>query len=684
MILPVHALLRQRLGDVLTSLYGLAREAQPTLVIEVPPRRALGDLALPFAFELARALRKAPRVIAQEVAAAVGPLEGVARIEAAPNGYLNVFLDRAPFPRARLAGDVGPGGGTLLREKTIVEHTAINPNKAAHIGHLRNSAMGDTLVRLLRFSGVPVEVQNYIDDTGVQVADVVVGFLHIEQQSLAQVEALAATTRFDYHCWDLYARVTEWYEADKSRLAIRAATLHAIEHGEGEAARMGAFVADHIVRCHLKTMARLNIDYDLLTWEGDILRLHFWATAFDILKKNGSIYLQDDGPLKGCWVMQIDDDLAHGDARTTPAADTPTGDAGGEAAEGEDSKEKVIVRSNGTVTYVGKDIANQFWKFGLLGKDFHYRPFATRIDGATLFASTSDARHATGGHDGVPHYGDARAVYNVIDSRQSYLQRLLKQALAAMGYREQADRSTHFAYEMVALSHATAREFGFVAEAESDRPFVEVSGRKGLGVKADDLIDRLIAKASGEVGRRNASLTPDEVRETAQRIAVAALRYFMVKFSRGKIIAFDIDEALSFEGESGPYIQYAVVRAANIFTKLQERHGIDEPALIASLTTLPETAITSGTDADDLWAIVLEAARLDEVVETAVRTLEPSVLAKYAFALAQGFSAGYHRFPVVNEDDAGARAWRAAMAAYVRRQLTSALELIGSDVPARM
>jgi len=677
MILPVHDLLRQRIGDVLSSQFGLAPASQPTLVIEIPPKRAMGDLALPFAFELARTLRKAPRMIAQQVAAALGEIPGVARVEAAPNGYLNVFLDRAPFLRARLDGAIASGGGALLREKTIVEHTAINPNKAAHIGHLRNSTMGDTLVRLLRFAGVPVEVQNYIDDTGVQVADVVVGFQHIEQKSLADVQAIASSSRFDYYCWDLYARVTEWYDADKTRLQVRAATLHAIEHGDGDAAAMGAFIADHIVRCHLKTMARLNIDYDLLTWEGDILRLHFWATAFEILRNNGSIYLQDAGPLAGCWVMQIDDELAHGEAKVEAAG-------GAEAAGDAESKEKVIVRSNGTVTYVGKDIANQFWKFGLLGRDFHYRPFAARMDGTPLYASTSDDGHAVGGTAGVPHFGDARAVYNVIDSRQSYLQRLLKQALAAMGYRDQADRSTHFAYEMVALSHATAREFGFAAEADAGRPFVEVSGRKGLGVKADDLIDRLTSKASSEVGRRNPALSPDEVQETARRIAVAALRYFMVKFSRGKVIAFDIDEALSFEGESGPYIQYATVRAANIFAKLKERHGVDEPALVASLAAANPASFVAGEEADELWGLVLEAARLDEIVETAVRTLEPSVFAKFAFSLAQGFNAAYHRYPILNEEDADVRAWRAAVAAYVRRQLTQALELMGSDVPARM
>ena len=676
MILPVQHAVRTHVADTLARLYTLSGGDLPALAIEVPPKRALGDLALPFAFELARRLRKAPRAIAQEVVAALGPIDGVARIEAAPNGYVNVFLDRPRFLRARLAAGApacspDPLPSPIPREKTIVEHTAINPNKAAHIGHLRNSALGDTLVRLLRFCGVPVEVQNYIDDTGVQVADVVVGFQHLENRSLDDVKRIADETRFDYYCWDLYARVTEWYAQDKSRAEVRAATLHHIEHGEGEAAAMGAFIADRIVRCHLKTMARLNVDYDLLTWEGDILRLHFWATAFEILKSEGSVFLQTDGPLKGCWVMKIDDDVAEG---------------GEGAAEGEDaeSKEKVIVRSNGTVTYVGKDIANQFWKFGLLGKDFHYRPFATRMDGAVLYASTSDASQGVGGRDGVPAFGAGAAVYNVIDSRQSYLQRLLRQALFTMGHRKEGERSTHFSYEMVALSHATARELGYDTSADADRPFVEVSGRKGLGVKADDLMDRLIAEASREVLRRNPDLPADDVRTTAERIAVAALRYFMVKFSRAKVIAFDMSEALSFEGESGPYLQYATVRAANIFGKLKEREGIDEADVVAALETAAPTNLVEGAEGDDLWGLVLEASRLDDFAEQAVRTLEPSLLAKYTFGLAQAFNTAYQRYPILAEKNPDTKYWRAAVAAYVRMQLTRALDLMGCEVPARM
>lgn len=668
MILPLQQAVRAALQDTLTTLYG--RDAVPaTIVVETPPTRALGDLALPCAFELARSLRKAPRAIAQEIVAALPPIPGVGRVEAVGGGYINVFLDRAAFLRQHLGAS--PSAAALAgRAKTIVEHTAINPNKAAHIGHLRNAILGDTVGRLLRFLGTPVEIQNYIDDTGVQVADVVVGFAHIEGRSLDEVRALADDDRFDYYCWDLYARVTEWYEADKSRLDVRARTLHAIEHGERPSAEMGAVIAEAIVRCHLRTMARLHIDYDLLSWEGDILRLQFWAAAFEILKRNGTVYLQTEGKLKGCWVMEIDEDV---DA-TLAQADTTEDDTAGDV----NPREKVIVRSNGTVTYVGKDIANQFWKFGLLGRDFQYRPFGTRLGGGTLWATTS-----SGGAAQHPTFGQAGTVINVIDTRQSYLQQLLKQALATMGHRTQAEQSIHFSYEMVALSHKTARELGFAGDADG-KPFVEVSGRKGLGVKADDLLDRLVDKALEEVRKRNPDQDEAEARQTAEAIAIAAVRYFMVKFSRTKIIVFDIDEALSFEGESGPYLQYAAVRAANIFTKLRERTGVEESAIPARLAAAADDAIATGEDADALWDLVLACGRLDEVVESAVRSLEPSVLAKYAFGLAQAFSGVYHRFPILSEDREDVRLWRAAAASYFRQQITRALDLMGATVPGRM
>src|SRR5258706_850241 len=688
MILPVHDRLRAHVARLLTRLYSLDESSSPPpppIALEYPPNRELGDLGTPVAFELARRLRKAPRAIAQEIAGAFGSLDGIRRVAAAPNGYLNFFLERRDFLLSRLSPETTPPRPSAA--KAIVEHTAINPNKAAHIGHLRNSALGDTLVRVLRFRGIPVEVQNYIDDTGVQVADVVVGFRVLENKTLEDIRGIADTTQFDYFCWDLYARVKEWSGHDKERLAVRGQTLHELEHGGNENAAVAAFIADRVVRCHLKTMARMNVDYDLLTWEGDILRLRFWAQAFEVLKAKGAVYLQTEGRLAGCWVMAIQEDLeAHPKSQVpnpksqeeTVNDQTPTPKE--DEDEGEE-REKVIVRSNGVVTYVGKDIAYQFWKLGLLGKDFHYRIFTTRPHGP-LWATCT-----TGGEGDHPEFGGAAYVYNVIDVRQSYLQKLLKQALIAVGYPEGAERSHHFSYEMVALSHATARELGYAPPPDSEdakRPFVEVSGRKGLGVKADDLLDTLIRSAGNEVGKRNPELDTDEEQRISRMIAIAAVRYFMIKFSRGKVIAFDLEEALSFEGESGPYIQYAVVRANNIFQKLQQRDGLDEATLLKALTDVPTGELDGANGSHELWALVLDASRLDEVVDQVIRSLEFSVLAKYAFTLAQSFNAFYHRAQILNEERDDVKRWRAAAVIYLRSQLTRALDLMGVEVPPRM
>ncbi len=655
MILNVQKQVHDQVADAVRRHFGL--DEVPAFAIEVPPNRALGDLAVTVAFQLARALRKAQKAIAQELAGVLGGVPGIAKVVAAPNGYLNLYLDRRPYFLDRLNGRIAPARST--DGKTVVEHTAINPNKAAHIGHLRNATLGDTIVRVLRFRGTEVEAQNYIDDLGVQVADIIVGFREIEHKNLDDVRQIAASTRFDYYCWDLYSKVAEWYEGDTDRPAIRATTLHELEDGGNASTDMAAVIVDRIVRAHLQTMARLNIGYDLLTYEGDILRLKFWAQAFDILKASGAVFQQTEGKLAGCWVMKID-----------------------EGAAEEDEREKVIVRSNGVVTYVGKDIANQFWKFGLLGKDFRYRLFSTQANGHPLWATTSGENDPA-----APPFGHATWIYNVIDSRQMYLQALLKQALQTLGHPEEAEHSIHFSYEMVALSHATARELGYqIAGEDAQKPFVEVSGRKGLGVKIDDLLDLLIAKANAEVAKRNPELSADDRARTASQIAVAAIRYFMLKFSRGKLIVFDIEEALSFEGETGPYLQYAVVRANNIFNKLREREGLSPVDVVRALDVAPADELAADGDGEggSLWAVVFEASRLDEVVEHVVRSLEFAGLAKYTFALAQMFNAFYHRFPILNEEDAGRKVWRAAGVAYVRDQLTRALELMGIDVPARM
>jgi arginyl-tRNA synthetase len=624
---------------------------------ERPPRTELGDLAFPAAFELARTLKKAPRKIAEELREPLSQVAGVSCVEVAGAGYLNVFFDRAAFLESFLAPSLEP----TPRGKIIVEHTNINPNKAAHIGHLRNAALGDTFVRTLRFRGETVEVQNYIDDTGVQVADVVVGFLHLEKKTLSEVESLAASPRFDYYCWDLYAKVSQFFQGDRERLKLREATLKAIEERAAPEGPLGALIADRIVRCHLVTMDRIDARYELLPWESDILRLKFWERAYELLKERKAIRLATSGKNQGCWVMDLG-----GDGEEDGGTDA--------ASTGED--EKVIVRSNGTVTYVGKDIAYQMWKLGLLDRKFGYRRFHVYPDGATVWSTAAESE------EDAPAFGGGERVYNVIDVRQSYLQDIVQRGVALLASEEARDRSHHFSYEMVALTPATCRELGFpVSPEEEKKPYLEVSGRKGLGVKADDLLDALEEKAGAEVAKRNPELGEDARKELASAIARGALRYFMIKFTKNKVIAFDFNEALSFEGDSGPYAQYAAVRAAKILAKAGREPGAplslprDASATFASLPS---------EEAEDLWSLLLGASDLDDVASTVVRTEEPAHLARHALSQAQAFNAFYHRYRVLNEPDEGRRALRLLAVEIFHRQHAKTLELIGIPVPERM
>ncbi len=616
------------------------------IATEQPKQSELGDIAVPAAFQLSKQLRQAPKKIAGELVEDIGPIPGVAAMEVAGNGYINIRIDRGVYGAALLAG-AEPAAATAS-DKIIVEHTNINPNKAAHIGHLRNATLGDTFVRMLRALGQRVEVQNYIDNTGVQVADVVVGFHRLENKGPAEVHALIAdpAVRFDYYCWDLYARTSAYYAENPESLRWRADTLHAIEAGEGDLAELAHLVADAIVEAHLKTMLRLDVEYDVLPRESEILHLHFWASAFEQLKERKAIYLETEGKNAGCWVMP------------------------GLSEEG-----KVIVRSDGTVTYVGKDIAYQLWKFGLLGKDFFYRPFKTYADGRVLWI-TSDTPS-----ESPAQFGRAARVYNVIDARQSYLQDVVVAGLRGLGYDKQADQSIHFSYEMVALSPRCCAELGIpLSEEDRKRTYVEVSGRKGLGVKADDLMDTLIAKALEEVASRHPEASKTEQTCVATQIAIGALRYFLLKYTRNSVIAFDLQEALSFEGETGPYVQYAAVRARNILRKLEER-GEAVPDFGAELT---QEALARQLAAEDFWQVLLAASKADSAIERAVTAGEPAHVAKYAFQLAQAFNNFYHQYPIIHEENREKKVFLLWMTDFFRRQLERTAGILGIQIPAYM
>ena len=680
----------QQVRDFLRRTYDLDL---PKIVVEQPPKVELGEYAMPLAFELAKKLRKAPRKIAEEIVAGIGPIEGFEKLEVAGAGYINARVSRGVVAAA-LASDQRPKVD-VPEGKILVEHSSINPNKAAHIGHLRNAILGDTFVRLLRFAGREVDIQNYIDNTGVQVADVVVGFLHLEKKSRAEIEQLAARPRFDYYCWDLYARVSQWYEQDKQNLQVRLKTLHEIEAGGNETPAIADLISVAVLRRHLETMDRLDIEYDFLPRESEILHLHFWDAAFTKLKDGGVLFFETEGKNKGCWVMRR--------AGTSPKSSTSedTGknrDSGGDddldhlltsigtqdlenkdADRVSEEDQKVIVRSNGTVGYVGKDIAYHMWKFGLLGRDFGYRKFYKYPNDHQCWIS------ATVGEPNHPHFGDVAEIYNVIDARQSEAQNTVIEALRGLGYNAQADHYTHFSYEMVALTPRCAAELGYqLSDEDKARSYIEVSGRKGFGVKADDLLDRLIATAKAEVDQRHPELSDDERRAIATEIAIGALRYFMLKYTKPSVIAFDFKDALSFEGETGPYAQYAVVRATSIFRKA----GLDPdgfgPDNASRVSAEQFAKYLSGEAGNEIWELWLAASKTAYLVEQCIATTEPAYLAKHAFQLAQLFNYFYHRHPILSEVDEDRKKFLLATVAVVRRELIRTLDVLGITVPPVM
>ncbi len=636
----------------------------PGVVIEQPPKVELGDFAIPI-FPFAKPLRSAPLKIAESIRAEVGSIDGIAEMQVVPPGYLNVKMDRGWFA-ARLATDEKPPV-KIPAGKILVEHSSINPNKAAHIGHLRNAILGDTFVRLLRYASREVDVQNYIDNTGAQVADVVVGFTHLENKSQAEIEALTRQPRFDYYCWDLYARVSHWYAEDKQNLTVRAQTLHALEEGGNETARIAELISVAVLRRHLETMDRLDIEYDFLPRESEILHLHFWDAAFAKLKEAGVLTYEAEGKNKGCWVMR---------RAGTVSALAPEG-----AEEDRISEEdqKVIVRSNGTVGYVGKDIAYHMWKFGLLGRDFGYRKFYKYPDAHDCWISTTD------GEKDHPHFGDVAEIYNVIDARQSEAQNTVIEALRGLGHNETADHYTHFSYEMVALTPRCAAELGYtLSDEDKARSYIEVSGRKGFGVKADDLLDQLITSARKEVDSRHPQLSDDERLSIARQIAIGALRYFMLKFTKSSVIAFDFKEALSFEGETGPYAQYAVVRATSIFRKAGSEAETFIQQIAARLTAADFATFLAGEEANEIWELWLASSKTSYIIEKCIATTEPAYLAKHVFQLAQLFNTFYHRHPILIEPDENRKQFLLATIAVVRRELIRSLAVMGIEVPPVM
>ncbi|MGB7070366.1 MAG: arginine--tRNA ligase [Pyrinomonadaceae bacterium] len=667
-ITEIQELLKTKVRDTAKNRFDVEVEAT---IIEIPPKTELGDAAFPVAFELAKRIKQAtgekknPREIAEVLKSELTSVEGVGKVDVAGAGYLNIFFDRAKFLQENANADPVPARELTSAMKVCVEHTSVNPNKAAHIGHVRNSVLGDTFQRILRATGKTVEIQNYIDNTGVQVADVVVGFIYIEQKDLAAIKELdesllADGKTFDYYCWELYAKVGQAYDSDEELKAKRAEVLHQIEEGGNPTAALADFVAMRNVQCILATMERLSVRYDLLPRESEILHLHFWDKAFEQMKKLGVIHFETEGKNNGCWVMPFE-------------AHTGTDDH---------ESDKILVRSNGTVTYTGKDIAYQMWKLGILGMDFYYKPFHKYSDGRQVWITTAESG------ENVEHtheFGHGETVYNVIDSRQSYPQEVVKKGVAAISPEKGERASIHLSYEMVALSPAAAEELGFkLSDEDRKKVFIEMSGRKGLGVKADDLIGRLEANALSEVESRHPDADIADKQIIAKQIAIGALRYFLLKFTRNTVIVFDFKEALSFEGETGCFCQYSAVRANSIFKKLEDRGESLENFRSRLADAGSVSRIFSNESGDEIWSLLIMASRLADTLHNAAVQTEPAILAKYTFNLAKAFNLFYHNHKIIAETDEIKRAVLVATADRARSALTAALETMGIEVPERM
>jgi arginyl-tRNA synthetase len=598
-------------------------------------------------------LGRPPLAIAKGLAAALRDIpmqHGIAEITVTNPGYLNFMLDRPAtgeqiIERVLEAGADFGTGDIGAATKVIVEHTNINSNKAAHAGHLRNSCLGDTLVRILRSQGYKVEAENYIDDTGVQVADVVVAF-DLLRQDLLDVpggnDRLPGES-FDYYCSRLYVAVGKAYDEQPELTEQRKQVLRAIEHNQQPYADMAANLSTRIVQAHLATMSRLNVSYDLLTWESAIIAAGLWKRTFEMLRDKGVLEHPESGPAAGCWVL-------------------PFGDGEVQTEEGDRNSDKILVKSDGTATYTGKDIAYQLWKFGLadqLEAQFHFVTWGRQHDGRVLWSMRPAQADATGVLEADPQrFGHAKRVINVIDVRQSYPQQVVYESLRRLGYIEQADQSTHFSYEVVALSASTAAALG--VDTSDGRESYAMSGRKGIEVKADDLINAAMAKMQ--------ETRPDLTSETAAVLAASAIRYFMIRFNPQQMIALDMDEALRANGDTGVYLQYAYARANSILRKLEES-GYE---MVEQPSGLPDQLDQSE------WELLRHIDSYPRTLAEAGRQLAPNMLATYAYDLATHFSDFYeHTPPIVRETDERVKAFRAHLVLATVQTMDNALRLMG-------
>lgn len=628
---------------IITAIKGKFDIGKNEIDFSIPPKRDFGDLSTTIPFVLAKKHKQKPFLIGKEIIELLkDKFNFVDDIKLANGGFINFYFNKNYFLK-----DIFSNKERAIEKtgkKIIVEHTSINPNKSAHIGHLRNSCLGDTLVKALEFTGNEVEIQNYIDDTGIQLADVVWGVLKHENKSLDEIKK---TDNLSSYLWKLYTEVHKLSDDDGVLLEQKKTLHQKIEDKINPEYEMGDYISKAVTVDHIDVMNKLGIRYDLLIKESDIIALDFFKEASEILKKAGIMYLSDDPKKENCWVIKYE----------------------------KENIEKIIIRSNGTITYIGKDIAYTLWKIGYFTKDFFYTPFYKYEDEKTIYIS-EDKKTKTDDKS-TNNFGKADMVYNVIDTRQSYLQNIILQILNTLSKNKNTRNFSHFSYEMVALTHNCAKEMGFdISEEQKEKSFVEVSGRKGIAIKADDLIDRMKNKALIEVEKRNTDLKKEQINSIAEKIAIGALRYFMIKYNSKSLIVFDFDEVLAFEGDTGPYLQYTLVRINSILNKI----GDDNLNIGDNLNI----DLLEKEELSDYYNNLLNLSLLEHQIDFAIKSDEISLISNYTYSICQKLNNYYHKYPIISEKNKEIKDLRISLLLLTKNRLEKLFSIMGIPVPERM
>ena len=601
-----------------------------SFVVE-PSKPNFGDVTCNIAFLLSKHLKKKPHDIALSISENYQKFLGekIKKVEAHPSGYINFFANLTYLNEIILKDSMKNDYGDIdlgKKSKIIVEHTSVNPNKALHIGHVRNVVIGDTVSRLLRKANYDVRVLNYVDDSGLQVADIIVGFKHCGYS-----DNPPSNQKFAQYCGDeVYVKTTEKYSDDPSLEKKRSEILQDLENQNSDIAKFAETITKKILADQLETCWELGATYDCLNFESQIIRSGLWNKIFEKMKEMKLVELEKEGKNANCWVIR------------------------GEKNE----DDKILVRSNGTATYIAKDIPYAAWKLGILDDPFNYQKYTLQKDGKTLWQTTLNESSEPKQN----FFGEK--VITVIDSRQSRLQKIITSLMSQFTSKENS--YVHLGYESVTLSSETAKTLGLDTKGKQ----AQMSGRKGLYVNADEVIELLKQKTLDETKKRNPELDNKSLEQIAQDVAIGTIRYEMIKQDLDKIITFDYEKSLSLEGDTAPYIQYTNARASRIL----EKAGFPPNFDVAFDLLENEYEVN----------LVKLIGKFDLHVQDAANNLSPKVISKYCYDLAVAFNAFYEKVRVLDPQNKTLTNVRLCLVSSFKSTLQKALYLIGITAPDKM